>query len=110
MELQTPTYQPKPAFHKSKKLLYSLMAVVILAIVLGLYFLLQPSQSHVLRNIISKATQGDKPTVADPLNGVLYTKNQASVWQNRSVLGVMVENLDSTQVRPQAGLSNAEVV
>ena len=47
-------------------------------------------------------------TEACPLNGVLYTKEQQTIWSARRPLLVMIENhLDS---RPQSGLSNADVI
>ncbi|OGY28545.1 MAG: hypothetical protein A2802_00020 [Candidatus Woykebacteria bacterium RIFCSPHIGHO2_01_FULL_43_29] len=46
--------------------------------------------------------------VPNPLNGVLYTKTQASVWQSRLPLAVMIENL--SEVRPQSGLGRADLV
>jgi len=43
-----------------------------------------------------------------PLNGTLYSTQQEEWWQKHAPLGVMVEN--STDARPQSGLSSADVV
>jgi len=43
-----------------------------------------------------------------PLNGKLYTKQEEAVWQKRRPLAVMIEN--TTDARPQSGLSSADVV
>jgi hypothetical protein len=51
------------------------------------------------------------PTLADvpnPINGVFYTKSEASAWKKRIPLAVMVEN--SVAARPHSSLSKAEVV
>lgn len=43
-----------------------------------------------------------------PLNGKLYTKEEAAIWSTRRPLAVMIENhLDS---RPQSGLQTADIV
>ncbi len=43
-----------------------------------------------------------------PLNGALFTKQERDIWEKRRPLGVMIEN--STDARPQSGLSTADVV
>ncbi|OGK16947.1 hypothetical protein A2774_00420 [Candidatus Roizmanbacteria bacterium RIFCSPHIGHO2_01_FULL_39_12c] len=43
-----------------------------------------------------------------PLNGQLYGKSSKSKWDKRRPLGIMVEN--STEARPQSGLSSADIV
>jgi hypothetical protein len=43
-----------------------------------------------------------------PTNGVLYSKQQEAWWQKHRPLGVMIEN--STDARPQSGLSGADVI
>lgn len=47
-------------------------------------------------------------TQACPLNGALYSTQQEAWWQKHAPLGVMIEN--STEARPQSGLSNADIV
>ncbi len=43
-----------------------------------------------------------------PINGKLYTKQEAAVWAKRRPLAVMIENHE--EARPQSGLSFADVV
>ena len=51
----------------------------------------------------------DEPRdISNPLNGVLYKQSEAKLWQNRLPLAVMVENL--VDIRPQSGLSRADIV
>lgn len=47
-------------------------------------------------------------TQACPLNGVLYTKQEETIWQTRRPLGVMIENHQES--RPQSGLGRADIV
>ncbi len=47
-------------------------------------------------------------TEACPLNGKLFTKEEAAAWSKRSPLFVMIENHEDA--RPQSGLSSADVV
>lgn len=47
-------------------------------------------------------------TEACPLNGGLFTKEEAKIWAIRRPLGVMIENHEDS--RPQSGLSRADVV
>lgn len=56
-----------------------------------------------------EALPGEKKTVENPLNGVLYTAKQAKVWQARRPLAVMINN--HVAARPyQSGLSAADIV
>ncbi|OGY23842.1 MAG: hypothetical protein A2172_05420 [Candidatus Woykebacteria bacterium RBG_13_40_15] len=51
------------------------------------------------------------PQVADfpnPINGMLYTAQEANAWKDRLPLAVIIEN--HTDARPQTGLGQAEVV
>jgi Protein of unknown function (DUF3048) N-terminal domain/Protein of unknown function (DUF3048) C-terminal domain len=46
--------------------------------------------------------------IAGPINGILFTSDEAAVWKNRTPLAIIVENhVDS---RPQSGLSSADLV
>lgn len=54
------------------------------------------------------ATESEKGTVENPINGLLYTEEQAKIWQDRRPLAVMVNN--HPDARPQAGLSQADLV
>lgn len=57
---------------------------------------------------ISQSTFSGPRTVECPINGVLYTEEQRSIWEKRQPLLVMVEN--HQQSRPQSGLSKADVI
>ncbi len=54
---------------------------------------------------VDEAGVKDQPC---PLNGQLHTQNQKDLWEKRPPLAVMVEN--STDARPQGGLTHADVV
>ncbi len=47
-------------------------------------------------------------TEACPINGKLYTKEEAAIWSERRPLMVMIENHDDA--RPQSGLQTADIV
>lgn len=47
-------------------------------------------------------------TESCPLNGAMYSKQQKAWWEKHRPLGVAIEN--STDARPQSGLSSADVV
>ncbi len=47
-------------------------------------------------------------TEACPLNGAMYSAPERQIWEARRPLAVMVEN--STDARPQSGLSSADVI
>lgn len=47
-------------------------------------------------------------TVSCPLDGKLYSQSDSAEWQKHRPLGVMIEN--STDARPQSGLSSADIV
>lgn len=62
------------------------------------------------KSLVSGGTQvsdGAK-TVASPLNGVLYSSNEAAGWQSRRPLAITVNN--HVLARPQSGLSQADIV
>lgn len=57
----------------------------------------------------SGALPGEEKTVVNPLNGVLFTPNQAKVWQVRRPLAVMINN--HVAARPyHTGLAAADIV
>lgn len=43
-----------------------------------------------------------------PLDGVMYTKQEKDIWDQRRPLAVMIEN--SEDARPQSGLSRADII
>ena len=56
----------------------------------------------------SKIDPSIPKTETCPLTGALFTKLEQDVWVTRRPLGVMIEN--STDARPQSGLSTADIV
>jgi len=46
--------------------------------------------------------------VPDPINGILYTAEEAKKWQDKLPLAVVIEN--HSDARPQSGLSHADLV
>ena len=53
--------------------------------------------------------QGEGPrTEPSPINGVLYTKEEAGLFMNRRPLAIMINN--HTDARPQFGLSKADLI
>lgn len=62
-----------------------------------------------LANSSNGKTQADEPKTEEcPLNGDIYGKTNRALWEKRRPLGIMIEN--STDARPQSGLSSANVV
>lgn len=53
-------------------------------------------------------TDSANRTIPSPLNGVLYTEAEAADWKSRRPMAVMVNN--HILARPQAGLSQADVI
>ena len=50
----------------------------------------------------------DQRTVASPLNGLLFTEEEAKAWQARRPMAVMINN--HRDARPQWGLSSADII
>ena len=66
---------------------------------------------------VSKSIAGSKksrinlslPKVSEcPINGKMFTKAEENIWKGRRPIATMIEN--STEARPQSGLSRADVV
>lgn len=102
---------------KNQKTVISLLAIGLFFIVTGISYLLfsklTPSALPVAipkpsANGTLEFDQSLPKTQACPINGVLYSKQQEAWWQSHAPLGVMVEN--STDARPQSGLSSADTV
>lgn len=102
-----------------KKNLIYIIAVVIFVLVAGGSYLLfsktgnkimQPPVPEVkqLSNGSLQFDQSLPKTQPCPLNGIKYSTQQEAWWQKHAPLGIMVEN--STDARPQSGLSNADIV
>jgi len=60
-----------------------------------------------LEEISRPSGEGEK-TVPAPINGVLYTEEEADLFLNRRPLAVMINN--HTEARPQVGLSKADLI
>jgi len=58
-------------------------------------------------NSVTELYPGPKTEVC-PINGQLYTKEEAAIWSERRPLMVMIENHDDA--RPQSGLQTADIV
>jgi hypothetical protein len=73
-------------------------------------FLNRENTTTQITHNINTPTQEDvgPKTEQCPLNGVYYSTTQRQQWEKRRPLGVMIEN--STDARPQSGLSSADVV
>lgn len=95
---------------------------ILIAIVLFLasgaisYFLFSQVNKPIIKSIpptklANGSVQFDNSlpkTESCPLNGVLYSTQQKAWWETHEPLGVMIEN--STDARPQSGLSYADQV
>lgn len=94
-----------------------IIGVVLFVISLGVsYFLFSQFKKAVITQIpVKKLANGSlqfdqslPKTQPCPLNGVKYSAQQEAWWQKHEPLGVMIEN--STDARPQSGISFADVV
>lgn len=100
-------------FKTHSKLRVSLIVLVLLILAAGLAFVsnrLLSGQPLSISRLISSnsATPTEPRNVASPIDGAMFTATEASTWQNRTPLAVIIEN--STDSRPQSGLSSADVV
>ncbi len=98
----------------------SLLVLTVLSAGAVLYFLKSQNsadspkaQTGIVRPDWDKVSQDAKPdvsgTVASPINGLLYTEDQAKVWENRRPMAVMVNN--HVEARPyHAGLAEADLI
>lgn len=72
------------------------------------YFLKNPTTTSATLFGKSRVDLGQPKTQACPINGMMYTKDEEKIWQERRPIAVMIENhVDS---RPASGLSRADVV
>lgn len=67
-----------------------------------------PSVNNIERKTNETGSLSEANTEECPINGKLFGKSDRQGWEKRRPLGVMVEN--STEARPQSGLSSADVV
>jgi hypothetical protein len=94
---------------KKQKILVILMFLLYIAAWGVLGFVL--GERSVPVAAIGSYDNKNAPKVADtpnPINGILYTKDEAKIWANNLPLAVIIEN--STDARPQTGLTNADIV
>jgi len=100
----------------TKKVTLNIILFVVFFLVSYFYFLDQYTTGALafISGKLSPSANNDQMvneeprTEKCPLNGELYGKTQRTLWERRRPLGVMVEN--STDARPQSGLSSADVV
>jgi hypothetical protein len=97
----------------AKKILVVVLVVVLggFAIWAGYEFGFKKTLSDGSLSPKGKLVSGkpDEPVnFPNPITGVLFKKSEAQSWANRLPLGVIIENHNS--VRPQSGLSKADIV
>ena len=108
-----------PASPRRKNILIGVLLIFFLLSGYGLYTLSYPKGGPIspLGNkpgsddvVVSgeNAMESEKGTVENPINGLLYTEEQAKIWQDRRPLAVMVNN--HPDARPQSGLAQADLV
>lgn len=101
----------------SKNISTALMAIIVYVVFTGAsYFILAKNGS------VKVATPAPTPsatgqmvfddtapkTEACPINGVMYSKQQRSWWEQHRPLGIMIEN--HQDARPQSGISSSDAV
>lgn len=87
----------------------SLMLTLVLGFVsLSLFGRPVKISSPVIKTFENDLIKEEAKVISNPLNGLLYTRTEAGNWQNRLPLAVVVENI--VEVRPQSGLSHADIV
>jgi hypothetical protein len=104
---------------KQEYILYGIIAFALYLISTGVSFAAFTS----VPNLVKTSTKTVVPTgiqkhyVIDPsiprteicpLNGMMYTKQEKTVWEKTRPLAVMIEN--HAEARPQSGLSRADIV
>lgn len=97
--------------HPKIKITAIIVWLVVLAAGLALAsnYLLGGRPLQINRLISSDSGKVAEPrNIPSPVDGALFTATEASIWQNRTPLAVIIEN--STDSRPQSGLSSADVV
>ncbi len=109
---------------KQRSFITSLIIIIILYVIstslsYGFFTLIKGGkQTNEITSPLSEGSESKKSkfrvdpslprTEECPLNGVYYTKKEKEVWDKRRPLAVMIEN--STEARPQSGLSLADIV
>ncbi len=98
---------------KRNRIILGSVGVVCIGMAISLAWFLLNNQPQTVSNIATSPTPTPTPTnipkdTPNPLNGVLYTANQAAKFLDKQPIAVMVEN--HVQARPQSGLQAAEVI
>ena len=96
-----------------KILVFGGVALALGAVLLGGWFLFAKATSHSMPAAsftLEKSSGEDKavPTIAHPINGMLYTSREAKEWEKRRPMAVMINN--HVDARPQKGLSSADLI
>lgn len=94
-------------------LVASFVGLFLISVGLSLlvFSLISPKRaSNLVNNIVQKAKVDlTAPKVAEcPINGMMYTKAEANIWNTRRPVAAMIEN--NVEARPESGLSKADVV
>lgn len=104
----TQKFQNLPNWQKA----FFISTALMLALVLGFFSLSLFSNPTTISTPLLKTipilTKQEARVIPNPLNGLMYTRSEADIWQSHLPVGVMIENLP--EVRPQSGLSKADVI
>ena len=94
---------------------WKVLIILLLIVYAGMWFAIGAVSNRQKAEKIKSSGSAVKSSVmpevagiANPINGIFYTKKEAEVWGNRVPLAIMVEN--SVLARPQSGLSKADIV
>lgn len=103
------------SFFESKKfvLIASFVGLFLISVGVSLlvFYLIAPKSASTLLNKVaskSKINLNLPKTDECPLNGQMYTKQEADIWNTRRPIIQMIEN--HVEARPESGLSKADVV
>lgn len=96
-----------------KTLIISFVGLFLISVGLSLlvFSLVSPKKASELVSTIADKVRVDltAPKIAEcPINGMMYTKAEKDIWQERRPIIAMIEN--NIEARPESGLSKADVV
>lgn len=96
-----------------KTLAISLVGLFLISVGLSLlvFTLISPKKASEIVSTIADKVRVDlsAPKVAEcPINGMMYTKAEEDIWEERRPVIAMIEN--NIEARPESGLSKADVV
>lgn len=102
----------KISWTRRNRLIAGSIGVFLILLSIGLAWnLIFPEKQVATTSPTPTPTAAPTPVPKDhenPLNGMLYTAAEAAAWEQKRPIGVMIEN--HVQARPQAGISQADVV